>query len=128
MRFVKENIVKENRWSRSALVVICVAIATLLVTVAPRNEVFADDNELAAVYRNGSLEVNVPNEPSAANNRTLSVEVLDPNDKLVWKGVRSAPPSGNRALRVTVPLDKSVALEDLAWDRLKINIGDSSRI
>src|ERR1700675_338950 len=128
MRFVKENIVKENRWSRSALVVICVAIATLLVTVAPRNEVFADDNELAAVFRNGSLEVNVPNEPGTANNHTLSIEILDPNDKLVARVVRSISPSDNRALRVTVPLDKSFALEDLAWDRLKINAGDSSKI
>ncbi len=123
MRFVKQN-----RWSRTALALICVAIATLLFSLAPRNEVFADDNELAAVFRNGSLEVNVPNEPSTANNRALSIEVLDPNDKLVAKVVRSASPSDNRALRVTVPLDKSVALEDLAWDRLKINIGDSSKI
>lgn len=119
---------KENRWSRTALVLICIAIATLLVTVAPRNEVFADDDELAAVYRNGSLEVNVPNEPGTVNNHTLSIEILDPNDKLVAKVVRSASPSDNRALRVTVPLDKSFALEDLAWDRLKINTGDSSKI
>jgi len=108
-------------------VLICIAIATLLVTIAPRNEVFADDNELAAVYRNGSLEVNVPNEPGTANNHTLSIEILDPNDKLVAKVVRSVSPSDNRALRVTVPLDKSIALEDLAWDRLKINAGDSSK-
>jgi uncharacterized protein YfaS (alpha-2-macroglobulin family) len=123
MRFVKEN-----RWSRSILVLICIAIATLLITVAPRNEVFADDNELAAVYRSGSLEVNVPNEPGTVNNHTLSIEILDPNDKLVAKVVRSVSPSDNRALRVTLPLDKSFALEDLAWDRLKINTGDSSKI
>ena len=123
MRFVKEN-----RWSRTALVLICIAIATLLVTVAPRNEVFADDNELAAVFRSGSLEVNVPNEPGIVNNHTLSIEILDPNDKLVARVVRSISPSDNRALRVTVPLDKSFALEDLAWDRLKINTGDSSKI
>src|SRR2546422_6645770 len=123
MRFVKEN-----RWSRSILVLICIAIATLLITIAPRNEVFADDNELAAVYRNGSLEVNVPNEPGTANNHTLSIEILDPNDKLVARVVRSVSPSDSRALRVTVPLDKSIALEDLAWDRLKINAGDLSKI
>ena len=55
MRFVKQN-----RWSRTALVLTCVALATFLLTIAPRDEVFADDNELAVVYRNGSLEVNVP--------------------------------------------------------------------
>ena len=122
MRFVKRN-----RWSRTALVLMCVAVATLLLSIAPRNEVFADDNELAAIYRNGSLEVNVPGEPSTANNRTLTIEILDPNDKLVARALRYAS-SGNRASRVTIPLDKSVALEDLAWDRLKINTGDSSKI
>ena len=122
MRFVKQN-----RWSRTALVLMCVAIGTLLLSISPRNEVFADDNELAAVYRNGSLEVNVPGEPTTANNRTLSIEILDPEDKLVARAVRPAS-SDNRASRVTIPLDKGVALEDLAWDRLKIQIGESSKI
>jgi len=123
MRFVKEY-----RWSRIALVLIGVASATLLLSIAPRNNVFADDGELAAVFRNGSLEVNVPAEPTATNGRTLNLEILDPNDKLVAKAARSVSPSDKRAMRVIVPLDASVAVEDLAWDRLKINIGDSSRI
>src|SRR5947207_2823616 len=100
----------------------------VFVRSVSRNEVFADDNELAAVFRSGSLEVNVPNEPGTANNQTLSIEILDPNEKLVARVVRSVSPSDNRALRVTVPLDKSIALEDLAWDRLKITAGDSSKI
>src|SRR5439155_25938002 len=104
MRFVKES-----RWSRVILVLICVAIATFLLTVAPRNEVFADDNELAAVYRSGSLEVNVPNEPGTAKNHTLSIEILDPNENHVARGVRAVSPSDTRARRVTLPLDKSIA-------------------
>jgi uncharacterized protein YfaS (alpha-2-macroglobulin family) len=100
----------------------------LLLTVAPRDGVFADDNELAAVYRNGSLEVNVPFEQGAAQSRALSLEVLDPNDKLVARVVRSLSPSDNRSSKVTIALDKSLALEDLAWDRLKITTGDSSKI
>lgn len=121
MRFLKEN-----KWSRTALVLSCVAIATLLLTVAPRDEVFADDNELAAVFRNGSLEVIVPNSDGVASNHAFNIEIIDPNDKLIAKAVRYA--SSDRASRVTVPLDRSVALEDLAWDRLKINAGDSSKI
>ena len=121
MRFLKQN-----RWSRTTLVLSCVAIATLLLTVAPRDEVFADDNELAAIYRNGSLEVVVPNNEGLASNHSFSLEIVDPNDKLIAKAVRYA--SSDRASRVTVPLDRSVALEDLAWDRLKINAGDSSKI
>src|SRR5262245_38660672 len=115
MRFIKES----GKY-RSILVISCVAIATLLVSFAPSNEVFADDNELAAIYRNGSLEVNVPSEPTAANSRTLSVEIIDPNDKLVARAIRPLSNTENRAQKVTIPLDKSLALEDLAWDRLKI--------
>lgn len=122
------SFVKQNRWSRTALVLTCVAVATLVLTVAPRDEVFADDNELAAIYRTGSLEVLVPSKVGTADSHTLSLEILDANDKLVARAVRSISSSDNRATRVTVPLDKSVALEDLAWDRLKINTGDSSKI
>lgn len=117
---------KENRWSRTVIVLSCVAIATMLLTVAPRDEVFADDNELAAIYRNGALEVIVPNHEGLTSNKSFNLEILDPNDKLVAKAVRYA--SSERASRVTLPLDRSVALEDLAWDRLKINAGDSSKI
>src|SRR5262245_24692088 len=123
MRFVREN-----GWCRSILVIACVAIAIFVVSFTPSNEVFADDNELAAIYRNGSLEINVPSEPTAANNRTLSIEIIDPNDKLVARAIRPISPSDNRALRVTIPLDKSLALEDLAWDRMKIIAGESSKI
>jgi uncharacterized protein YfaS (alpha-2-macroglobulin family) len=121
MRFIREN-----RWSRTVLVLSCLAIATLLLTVAPRNEVFADDNELAAIYRNGSLEVVVPNNDGLVSNHSFSLEIIDANDKLIAKAVRYA--SSDRASRVTMPLDRSVALEDLAWDRLKVSTGDSSKI
>jgi MG2 domain-containing protein/macroglobulin-like protein len=121
MRFLKKN-----KWSRTVLVLSCVAIATLSLSVAPRDEVFADDNELAAVYRNGSLEVIVPNSDGVASNHAFNLEIIDANDKLIAKAARYA--SSDRASRVTVPLDRSIALEDLAWDRLKINAGDSSKI
>jgi hypothetical protein len=107
-------------------VLACLAIATLLLTVAPRDEVFADDNELAAVYRNGTLELIVPNNEGLTSNQSFSLEVIDPNDKLIAKAVRYA--STDRASRVTVPLDRSIGLEDLAWDRLKINTSDSSKL
>jgi len=122
MRFLRDKC-----WSRTALVLMCVAVATFLLSFSPSNEVFADDNELAAVYRNGSLEVSVPFEPTAPNSRTLNLEILDPNDKLVARVARSTS-SENRASRVIIPLDKSLSLEDLVWNRLRVSIGDSSKI
>ena len=109
------------------MVLACVGIVTFLVTFSPHNEVFADDNELAAVYRSGALELNIPLESSPVNGGAFSAEILDPNDKLVAKAVRSFSSSDKRAVRVTIPLEKSIAIEDVAWDRLKLNLGDSSR-
>jgi hypothetical protein len=104
MRFIKEN-----RWYRPILVISCVVIATLIVSFAPSTEVFADDNELAAIYRNGSLEINVPSEPTTANIRTLTIEIIDPNDKLVAKAIRPVPSSENHhAFKVAIPLDKGL--------------------
>src|SRR6185369_1319120 len=122
MRFVREN-----RWSRISVVLTCVAIAILLTTFAPHEEVFADDNELAAVYHRGSLEVIVPHDEGTARNKVLVLELVDPNDKLVAKTVRYAS-QDNRACKVTMPLDESLKIEDIAWDRLKMRVGDSSKI
>src|SRR6185369_6520933 len=122
MRFVKES-----KWSRTLLVLACVGIVTFLVTFSPHNEVFADDSELAAVYRNGALELNIPLESSPVNGGALSVEILDPGDKLVAKAVRSLSSSDKRSVRVSIPLEKTLAIEDVAWDRLKLNVGDSSK-
>ncbi|MFY9574330.1 MAG: MG2 domain-containing protein, partial [Blastocatellia bacterium] len=58
----------------------------------------------------------------------LSVEILDPNDKLVARAVRPVSPSNSRSSRVTIALDKGISLADLAWNRLRINAGDSSKL
>jgi len=121
MRFAKEN-----GWKRNSVILLLVAIASLLAAIAPQEGVFADDGELAAVYRNGSLELVVPNNEGVTSNHAFSLEIIDPNDKLIAKAVRYA--SSDRTSRVTVPLDRAIALEDLAWDRLKINTDDSSKI
>ncbi len=120
------RVFKMNGWSRTACVLIGISIVTLLLSFSPGNEVSADDSELGAVYRNGSLEVNVPNEPTTANNRVLSIEILDPQERLVAKALRQ--PSDSRSTKVTIPLDKGIALEDLAWNRLRIKAGDDSRV
>ena len=52
------------------------ALAMLLVTFAPDNGVFAADNELAAVYRNGVLEVNIPYDSTLARSGSVNVEVV----------------------------------------------------
>ncbi len=121
MRFVKQN-----GWFRATLILTCIAMVMMSLAIAPRDEVFADDGELAAVFRNGSLEVNVPNDQFAARGQTLGLEILEPHDLLLAKAVRF--PSGGRSTKVAIPLDRSIALEDLAWDRLRISTIDATKI
>src|SRR5215216_2001262 len=116
---------QQNRWVRLSLILVAAAMAGLFLMVSPRQQALAADNQLAAVYRNGQLELNVPYEV-AARNQDLSLEILDPQDKAVSKPLSASKDS--RSWRVTIPVDKNVALEDLAWDRLRINTTDGPRI
>src|ERR1041384_979445 len=85
MRFIREN-----GWKRNSVILMLIALATLLSAIAPQDRVFADDGELAAVYRNGSFEVVVPNNQGVTSNHGFSLEIVDPNDKLIAKAVRYA--------------------------------------
>jgi uncharacterized protein YfaS (alpha-2-macroglobulin family) len=131
MRFRQQNkSVPENKCVRDkrvrfSLIVVSVMVMGLFFTVSPRQQAFAADNQLAAVYRNGQLELNVPYEV-AARNQALSLEILDPRDKTISKPLSAS--KDNRSWKVTIPVGKDVALEDLAWDRLKINTNDGPKI
>ena len=117
----------QNSRFRVFLVFLICSAATLLLTFAPPQDVFAADNELAAVFRNGALEVNVPFDQTAVRSGTLTLEILDANDKQIARV--AAPGSGSSASwRASIALDKKVTLEDLAWDRLRISAGDESKI
>ncbi|HKP85505.1 MAG TPA: MG2 domain-containing protein, partial [Blastocatellia bacterium] len=123
MRFVQQN-----RWFRVALILTAVTTATLCFTIAPRQKAFAADNELAAVYRNGQLELNIPYDEAAARSHVLNIEILDPNDRQVAKLSKPISDSRGGSWKVNIPIDKNVAIEDLAWDRLMMNTGDGSKI
>ncbi len=112
---------------RVALAFIVAALAALSYT-APRAVVFAADTELAAVYRDGALHVNIPYDERLVRDHILRVEVIDANDKSIALYGQPARGRAPAAWRVALPLDKNVTLEDLAWDRLRIGTGDSAKV
>src|SRR5215212_9603211 len=119
----------QNRWFRVALILIAITTATLCLTIAPRQQAFAADNELAAVYRNGQLELNIPYDEATARGRVLNIEILDPNDKQVARLSKAVSESRDGgSWKANIPIDRNVAIEDLAWDRLKINAGDGPKV
>src|SRR5215472_13555602 len=113
--------------TRIAPVTAAFAIAILAYAFVPRGHVFAA-GELAAIYSDGALELNIPFDDAIARNHLLKIEVVDPSDKQVGTRSLSTSARDHGAWRVTVPIDKALPLEDLAWDRLRIEAGGYSKI
>jgi hypothetical protein len=126
--FVPRSKSMRNMSLRVGLVVATVAAAFFSYIRGPVSGVFAASGELAAVYRGGGVEVNVPYDDQIAHSGALTVEILDPEDKAIGSVHRFV--SAGRATqswRVSVPVG-AVATEDLAWDRLKISGGGVTKI
>jgi hypothetical protein len=114
---------------RAVLPLLVVALAALLYTSAPRDTVFASGDRLGATYRDGTLRVSVPYDDAVARSRTLRVEILAPDDKLVAEVTKAVTPSREaEPWDVSFTVDKNITLEDLVWHRLRIGTGSAARI
>jgi uncharacterized protein YfaS (alpha-2-macroglobulin family) len=103
-------------------------VAGLMYFRGPVDPVFAASGELAAVYRGDAVEVNVPYDEQMARGGGLDIEIFDAQDKAIGGTHRTVSTSkAVEAWRISVPIPGAVALEDLAWDRLKITGGGISR-
>ncbi|HKV42598.1 MAG TPA: MG2 domain-containing protein, partial [Blastocatellia bacterium] len=116
-----------NQGLRTALILIVGAGAIFTYTRVQNTWVFASEKDLAAVYRDGVVEVNIPYDEGTARAGSLKVEILDPADKVIGSVQKSATATHARPWRVSIPIFPLVAIEDLAWDRLRITSGDASR-
>ena len=125
MRHTRRN----ARHTRAVLLLLAASLAALLYTAAPRDTVFASVDGTGATYREGTLRVNIPYDETVARSRTLRVEILAPDDKLVAEATKAVAPSREAApWDVSLDVDKSIPLEDLVWHRLKVGTGPAARI
>jgi uncharacterized protein YfaS (alpha-2-macroglobulin family) len=114
---------------RAVLPLLVVALAALLYTSAPRDTVFASGDSLGATYLDGTLRVSVPYDDAVARSRTLRIEILAPDDKLIAETTKAVAPSREaEPWDVSFTVDKSIPLEDLVWHRLRIGTGSAARI
>jgi uncharacterized protein YfaS (alpha-2-macroglobulin family) len=114
---------------RAVLPLLVVALAALLYTSAPRDTVFASGDRLGATYRDGTLRVSVPYDETFARSRTLRVEILAPDDKLVAETTKAVTPSREaEPWEVSFNVDKNIPLEDLVWHRLRIGTGSTAKV
>ena len=115
--------------ARVAVVLVMIASGVLIFIRGPISGASAASGELTAVYRDGSLEVNVPYDEKIGQAASLGVEVLDPQDRSVGAVHRTVSPiRTSGSWRVSIPIAGNVATEDLAWDRLKISAGGVTKI
>jgi hypothetical protein len=118
-----------GRPMRAVLPLLVAALAALLYTAAPREMVFASGDSTDATYRDGTLRVSVPYDETVARSRSLRVEVLAPDDKLIAEATKTVAPSRKgEPWDVSFNVDKSIPLEDLVWHRLRIGTGPDARI
>jgi hypothetical protein len=117
-----------NPLKRTGVGLAAVALAALSLFSAPQRDVLAADNEIVAVYRDGSLVISVPEKalpPGSAGE--VSLQVLDPADKPIAARL-VASKAGQGRWRATIPVGSTVPVEDLAWARLKVDSGGRTRI
>lgn len=114
---------------RTLLPLLAVALAALLYTGASRDTVFASGDGPGATYVDGKLRVSVPYDDAVARSRTLRVEILAPDDKLVAEATKTVAPSREVAQwDVSFDVDKSIPLEDLVWHRIRIGTGHDAKV
>src|SRR5215212_10710649 len=118
---------RSRRPLRAVLPLLAAALAALIYTAAPRDKVFASGDGLGATYHNGTLRVSIPYDEAVARSRTLRVEVLAPDDKLVAESAKAvAPTRESGPWEVSFDVDKSIPLEDLVWHRVRIGTGPAA--
>lgn len=120
---------RSGRHMRAVLLLLTAALAALLYTAAPRELVFASGDRLGATYHEGTLRVNIPYDETVARSRTLRVEILATDDKLIAEATKAVATSREaEPWDVSLNVDKNIPLEDLVWHRLKIGMGPAARI
>src|SRR5690348_8586700 len=72
-----------------------------------------------AIYARGSLHVSIPYDASRAGTGQLTVELLDPEDRVLGRTERHIELSqGKASWREEIKLSKPLPLEDLVWHRV----------
>lgn len=111
---------QKNRW-RIMIVGAAMLIAALCYTFFPTTHTDAADfNELAATFSNNQLQITIPfNESAPAQSGTLTVELLDAEDKVVATESLHDYTRNNKVWRAKLDLPANLQQEDIFWYRLR---------
>jgi uncharacterized protein YfaS (alpha-2-macroglobulin family) len=104
---------------RFCVLFITVTLIVALLTVQPF-QTASGAAEMVATYSQGTLHVTIPYRDAHPGTGQLTIEVLDPEDKVVGRSQHNAEIAGKRGpWQETIKLDQPLALDDLVWHRLR---------
>ncbi len=121
-----------DRSGRITLAKLCVFPVAMfliiaIVTVQPF-QTASGASVAAATYSHGILHVTIPFRDAHPGAGTLSIEVVDPEDKVLGRSQHGADIVGARgSWQEDIKLDQALPLEDLVWHRVRYRFeyGDS---
>jgi uncharacterized protein YfaS (alpha-2-macroglobulin family) len=110
------NVCPSKFWFAFLAVVLLAGIAVVLVE--PFQAV--KGNTAVVTYTRGLLNVTIPYHSAHSGDGKLTVEVLDPEDKVLGRAeTQVAITEGNGRWQQKIRLDKSLAVQDLVWHRVR---------
>jgi len=105
-----------TRWWLAAALLVFVSLGI----VRSFQGITADARTATVTYSNGTLHAAIPYQAARAGAGELTVEVLNPEDEVLGRVRRSATVSGAAGVwRDEIRLARALAVEDLAWHRLR---------
>jgi len=103
---------------------LCVSLSAVALTVVfvltNPLQIAKGNNGPSATYSQGVLHVSLPYRDAHLGKGQLTIEVLDPDDKVLAHAQRSAEIADNRgSWREDIKLDHPMPVEDLVWHRVR---------
>ena len=111
----------DSRFKKAVCVFLAITVLTAagLLTSANQHSV-EPTHSLSVTYVHGVLHCTIPYHATDSGEGRLTIEVLDPEDNALGRTERQLGVSaGNSQWTETLKLDKTLALDDLVWQRLR---------
>src|SRR5579862_6365721 len=121
---------RPNNQSRFSLLFFAalLVIAPIAIVQSFQGTRTANDESAVATYSHGALHVTIPYHAPHAGAGLLTVEVLDPEDKVLGRAERRVNVDvGKGQWREDFKLASSLGLDDLVWHRLHYRFAYSDR-
>jgi len=96
-----------------------ILVVTTIVTVQ-QFQAASGETAVSATYTNGTLDATIPYQAAQAGAGQLTVEVLDPEDKVLGSAGQPVDVAkGKGRWREPIKLSKPLAIDELVWHRLR---------